>query len=58
MIKFVGLIAGGLGDKVWDKEFEVEANTFKEAVEKIYKTFTEDEDIVEMKQEDYPTTKE
>jgi len=50
-MKYRGLICGGIGDRIWDKEFEVEAKNFKEAVEKIYKDL-EDGDIIEMKQED------
>jgi len=51
LFKYKGLICGGRGDKIWDKEFEVEAGSFKQAVDKIYKNL-HDGDIVSMEQED------
>ncbi len=51
-IKYIGSVAGGMGDNIWDNKIEVMASNFKEAVDKIYATFSEDEDIVSLEQED------
>lgn len=51
-MKYIGLICGGRGDRVWDKEFEVEANNMKKAVDKITKELPLDSNIVEIRQED------
>ena len=50
-MKYQGLICGGMPD-TWEKDFEVEANSMKEAVDKITKELPIDSDIVEIKQED------
>lgn len=35
MSKWLAIVGGGYGDKVWDKEITIEANTFNEAYEHV-----------------------
>ena len=32
-MKYLGMIAGGLGPDVWDREIEIDADDFKDAAE-------------------------
>ncbi len=50
-MKYSGLICGGRGDNLWDKKFEVEADSFKEATEKVTEKLF-DGDIVSMEEVD------
>jgi len=51
-MKYIGIICGGYGDNIWDKDFKVEADTMKEAIDKITKELPLDSDIVEIEQKD------
>ena len=51
MQKYKDLICGGRSDNLWETTFKLEAETMKEAVDKITSELPIDSDIVEISQE-------
>ncbi len=52
-MKYIGLICGGRGPDVWDKEVEVEAENIRQALDEIEKHFLEyDSAVVSIEQKD------
>ncbi len=49
-IKYLAVVAGGIGPDVWDREVEVEADNIREALEIVEKNLEHDEVVISIEQ--------